>query len=108
MPGSEAARQAAGERLLYAQRGARGVEPGIRAAEPPAWSRAPIASGMSPRRSPGGLETVPGGYRSAPERSRLVDCNPQETSAALAPVRDSSLPRATCYEQRRSDRKSVV
>jgi hypothetical protein len=49
---------------------------------------------MSPRRSPGGLEAVPGGYRSAPERSRLVDHNPQETSGALAPVRDGSVPRA--------------
>jgi LuxR family maltose regulon positive regulatory protein len=94
MPGSEAARQAAGERLLYAQRGAREAEPGIEAAEPPRWSAVPIAPGMSPRRSPGGLEVVPGGYRSAPGGSRLVDQNPQETSAALVPVRDGSVPRA--------------
>jgi hypothetical protein len=87
MPGSEAARPAASERLLYAQRGSRGVGQGIERAEPPRWSRAPITSGMSPRRSPGGLEVIPGGYRSAPEWSRLVDHNPQETSAALAPAR---------------------
>jgi len=34
MRGREAARQAAGERLLYAQRATRGVGPEIEAAEP--------------------------------------------------------------------------
>ncbi len=63
MPGSEAARPAAGERLLYAQRGSRGVGQGIETAEPPRWSRAPIASGIRPppfsRRAGGGSRWLP-------------------------------------------------
>jgi len=94
MPGSEPARQAASELLPCAQRDRAGWGQGNETAEPPGWSRAPITSGMSPPRAPGGLEAVPGGYRSAAERPRLVDHNPQETSAALAPVRDGSVPRA--------------
>ena len=42
----------------------------------------------------GGLEVVPGGYGAARGGSRLVDHHPQETPAALAPVRDSPVPRA--------------
>jgi LuxR family maltose regulon positive regulatory protein len=93
MNGREAVRQAAGERLLDACRGARGVGLGIEAAEPHRWSEAPIASGTSRYRPRGGLEAIPGGYGATREGSRLVDHNPQEIPAALAPVRDGSLPR---------------
>ncbi len=53
-----------------------------------------IASGTSRYRSRGGLEVVPGGYRATRGGSRLVDHHRQETPAALAAVRDGSLPRA--------------
>jgi LuxR family maltose regulon positive regulatory protein len=86
----ETARQAAGERPLYAQQGARGTGPG---AEPHRWSEEPIPSGMNRYRSRGGLEVVPGGDRAAHAGSRLVERHSQETAAALAAVRDGSLPR---------------
>jgi hypothetical protein len=103
MPGSEPARQAAGERLPWAQRGPRGAEPGIETAEPPGWSRAPIASGTSPRRSPGGLEAV----------SRWLPFSPPEGLGSLTTTRRRPRPRShpsatapcpgpTCCEQRRS------
>jgi LuxR family maltose regulon positive regulatory protein len=37
---------------------------------------------------------VPGGYGAARGRSRRLEHNPQQTAAALAPVRDGSVPRA--------------
>jgi LuxR family maltose regulon positive regulatory protein len=94
MPGREAARQAAGERLLCAQRGAAGVGSGVEAAEPHLWNGEPIPAEMSRCRSRGGLEVVPDGYGAARGGSRLLEHNPQQTSAALAPVRDGSVPRA--------------
>jgi DNA-binding CsgD family transcriptional regulator len=72
---------------------ARGAGLGIEAAEPHRSSEAPIASGTSRYRPRGGLEAIPGGYGATCGGSRLVDHNPQETPAALAPVRDGSLPR---------------
>jgi LuxR family transcriptional regulator, maltose regulon positive regulatory protein len=54
----------------------------------------PIPSEMNRCRSRGGLEVVPGGYDAAHGGSRLPEHNPQQTSAALAPVRDGSVPRA--------------
>jgi DNA-binding CsgD family transcriptional regulator len=80
MHGREAARQTAGER------------PGIEAAH--CWSGAPIPSGVRLRRSRGGLEVVPGGYPAVRGGSPSPERNPRETPAALAPVRDGSLPRA--------------
>ena len=94
MSGREAARPTAGERLLYAARGARGAGPGIEAAEPHRGSGAPIPPAMSRYPARGGLEVVPGGYGAARGGSRLVDHHPQETPAALAPVRDGLVPRA--------------
>jgi DNA-binding CsgD family transcriptional regulator len=79
MHGREAARQTAGER------------PGIEAAH--CSSGAPIPSRVSLRRSRGGLEVVPGGCPAAPGGSPPPQLNPRETPAALAPVRDGSLPR---------------
>jgi LuxR family transcriptional regulator, maltose regulon positive regulatory protein len=90
MPGRGAARQAAGERLRCAQRGATGLGSGVEAAEPHRRSGEPIPSERS--RSRGGLEVVPGGYGAARGGSRRPEHNP--TSAALAPVRDGSVPRA--------------
>src|ERR1700722_10300154 len=72
---------------------AAGAGLGIEAAEPHRSSEAPIASGTSRYRPRGGLEAIPGGYGATCGGSRLVDHNPQETPAALAPVRDGSLPR---------------
>jgi LuxR family maltose regulon positive regulatory protein len=92
MPGREAARQAAGERLRCAQHGAAGLGSGVEAAEPHRRSGEPIPSERS--RSRGGLEVVPGGYGAARGRSRRLEHNPQQTAAALAPVRDGSVPRA--------------
>ena len=60
----ETARQEAGEQPLYAQQGARGR-----------------------------LEVVPGGDRAAHAGSRLAERHSQATAAALAAVRDGSLPR---------------
>jgi DNA-binding NarL/FixJ family response regulator len=57
------------------------------------WSGAPIAAQVSLGRSRGGLEVIPGGYDAARGGSALVDHDSQETSAALAAVRDGSLPR---------------
>jgi DNA-binding CsgD family transcriptional regulator len=94
MPGREAARQAAGEPLLYPQQGPLGVGPRLEAAEPHPGSGAPISSGVSRCLPRGGLDVVPGGYGAARGGSRLVDHNPRETSAALAPVRDGPVPRA--------------
>jgi LuxR family transcriptional regulator, maltose regulon positive regulatory protein len=53
-----------------------------------------IASGTSRYRSRGGLEMVPGGYHATRGGSRLVDHHGQETPAAIAAVRDGSVPRA--------------
>jgi LuxR family transcriptional regulator, maltose regulon positive regulatory protein len=92
MPGREAARQAAGERLRCAQRGAAGLGSGVEAAEPHRRSGEPIPSERS--RSRGGLEVVPGGYGAGRGGSRRLEHNPQQTLAALAPVRDGSVPRA--------------
>jgi LuxR family transcriptional regulator, maltose regulon positive regulatory protein len=92
MPGREAARQAAGERLRCAQRGPAGLGSGVEAAKPHRRSGEPIPSERS--RSRGGLEVVPGGYGAARGRSRRPEHNPQQTAAALAPVRDGSVPRA--------------
>src|SRR5260370_37395724 len=94
MPGPEAPRQAAGERLLYAQRAARGVEPGMEAAQPHRWSGKPIPTGMSLGRSRGGLEVVPAGYGAARGGSGPGEPNPRETPAAFAIVRDGPVPRA--------------
>jgi LuxR family transcriptional regulator, maltose regulon positive regulatory protein len=91
MSGREGARQTAGERLLYA---ARGAGPGIEAAEPHRRSGAPIPPGMSRYPAHGGLEVVPGGYGAARGGSRLVDHHPQQTPSELAPVRDGPVPRA--------------
>jgi ATP/maltotriose-dependent transcriptional regulator MalT len=60
----ETVRQAAGEQPLYAEQGARGR-----------------------------LEVVPGGDRGAHAGSRLAERHSQATAAALAAVRDGSLPR---------------
>jgi LuxR family maltose regulon positive regulatory protein len=90
MPGREAARQAAGERLRCAQRGAAGLGSGVEVAEPHRRSEEPIPSERG--RSRGGLEVVPGGYGAARGGSRRPEHNP--TAAALAPVRDGSVPRA--------------
>jgi len=49
---------------------------------------------MSRSRSRGGLEVVAGSYRAARGGSRLAEHDPQETPAALAPVRDGYVPRA--------------
>ena len=84
----------AGERLLCAQRGAAGVGSGVEAAEPHRWSGEPIPSEMSRCRSRAGLEVVPGGYGADRGGSRRLEHNPQQTPAALAPVRDGSVPRA--------------
>jgi hypothetical protein len=92
MPGREAARQAAGERLRCAQRGAAGLGSGVEAAEPHRRSGEPIPSERS--RSRGGLEMVPGGYGAARGGSRRPEHNPQQTAAALAPIRDGAAPRA--------------
>jgi hypothetical protein len=92
--GCEAAQQAAGEPLLYARLGAHRAWPGIEAAEPHRWTGEPIASGRSHCRSRGRLEVVPARYRAARGGPRLTDHNPQETPAALAPARGSSVPRA--------------
>jgi len=92
MPGREAARQAAGERLRCAQRGAADLGSGVEAAEPHRRSGEPIPSERSGSR--GGLEVVPGGYGAARGRSRRLEHNPQPTAAALAPVHDGSVPRA--------------
>jgi LuxR family maltose regulon positive regulatory protein len=54
----------------------------------------PIPSEMNRCRSRGGLEVVPGGNGAAHGGSRLPEHNPRQTSAALAPVRDGSVPRA--------------
>jgi DNA-binding CsgD family transcriptional regulator len=94
MHACEAARQTAGERLLTAQREARGARPGVETAEPHRWSPEPIASGMSLRRSRGGLEVVSRGCGPARGESRLLEHDPPETPAAPAPVRDGSVPRA--------------
>jgi LuxR family transcriptional regulator, maltose regulon positive regulatory protein len=83
--GREAARQAAGDRLPYAQQGRRGAGPGIQAAEPHRWNADPVPSAASLRRSRGGLEVVPRGYRAARGGSGLADHHPRETPAALAP-----------------------
>jgi LuxR family maltose regulon positive regulatory protein len=93
MHGREAARHAAGERLLYARQGARAVGSGLEAAEPYLGSGEPIPAGMSRYRPRGGLEVVPGGYGTARGGSRLVDHNLLETPAALAAARDGSRPR---------------
>jgi DNA-binding CsgD family transcriptional regulator len=79
MHGREAARQTAGER------------PGIEGAH--CCSGEPIPSGVSLRRSRGGLEVVPAGYRGARGGSPPSQHHPQQTPAALAPVRDGSLRR---------------
>jgi DNA-binding CsgD family transcriptional regulator len=71
--GCETAQQAAGEPPLYAGQGAHRAWPGIEAAEPNRWTAEPIASGRSRCRS---------------------DHNPEQTPAALAPVRSSPAPRA--------------
>ena len=94
MPGREAVRQAAGARLLCAQRGAAGVGSGVEAAEPHRWSGEPIPAEMSRCRSRGGLEVVPGGSGAARGGSRRRENDPPQTPAALAPVRDGSVPRA--------------
>ena len=94
MPGRKAVRRAAGERLLCAQRGAAGAGSGVEAAEPRRWSGEPIPAEMSRCRSGGGLEVVPGGYDAARGGSRRLERSPQQTPAALAPVRDGSVPRA--------------
>jgi len=52
---------------------------------------------MSRCRSRGGLEVVPGGYGAVRGGSRRLEHNPQQTSAALAPVRDGSVPRAYMF-----------
>ena len=57
------------------------------------WSEEPIGAQVSLGRSRGGLEVIPGGYDAARGASALVDHDSQETSAALATVRDGSLPR---------------
>jgi LuxR family maltose regulon positive regulatory protein len=93
MPGREAARQAAGERLLYSQRAVRGVEPGVEAAEAHRGSAAPVPSAVSRYRPRGGLEVIPGGYRTARGGSQPPEHNPQDTPTALAPARQDSLPR---------------
>jgi LuxR family maltose regulon positive regulatory protein len=90
----EAAQQVAGEPLLYARQGAHRTWPGIEAAEPHRGTGEPIASGRSRRRSRGSLEVVLAGYRAARGGPRFTDHNPQETPAALAPVRSSSVSRA--------------
>jgi LuxR family transcriptional regulator, maltose regulon positive regulatory protein len=91
MPAREGARQTARDRMLCAQRGASGVGSEIDAAHLRCWSGEPIASGTSLCRSCGGLEVVPGGG-AARGRPRPQERNVQETLAALAPVRDGSLP----------------
>jgi LuxR family transcriptional regulator, maltose regulon positive regulatory protein len=94
MRGREAARQAAGGRLLYPQGGAYGVGPGIGAAEPNGWSGEPTASAARLGRSRGGPTIVPGGHSAARGGARPPEHNPQEMQSELAPVRDGSVPRA--------------
>ena len=90
----EAARQAAGERPRYAQRGTRGVRPEIEAAKPHRRGGEPLATGMSRYRSRSRLEVIPGGYDPARAGSRLPEHNPPETPTALPPTLDGTAPRA--------------
>jgi LuxR family maltose regulon positive regulatory protein len=92
MHGREAARQAARDRLPYAQQGTRGAGLAIQTAEPHRCSADSVLSETSLRRSHGGQEVVPRGYDTARSGSGLADRQERETPAALA--FDGSVPRA--------------